>query len=331
MHLMAKLTRADVATYMAVAAFAISIAFLYISLTALRETFTGTAEQSVDKLLLEESDLPAVKSSVREAILESDGGEFLTQQLELLKTTREIYVELLEKMATNLAAADESRDVAAYKQAAIEKISSETGGMPARFCDDVRVEGLLNADADVGALERLVVCLPDKPAKYLVLLSYAAKTYMKQVDAAKQSLGGSYAASVTASSEPAVEMPSFPPDAAEGFTDGGRLIPRRLNAEGFSTASAQAPSASASLVSYTSSYRLDTPSKSSSEPASLLLTPFDRRLIAWKAAYNAESMKRIKAYLKYINWARKQTTSLQADLQSGAMTQQLVGPRAPLA
>jgi hypothetical protein len=315
MHLMAKLTRADVATYMAVAAFAISIAFLYISLTALRETFTGTAEQSVDKLLLEESDLPAVKSSVREAILESDGGEFLTQQLELLKTTREIYGELLEKMATNLAAADESRDVAAYKQAAIEKISSETGGMPARFCDDVRVEGLLNADADVGALERLVVCLPDKPAKYLVLLSYAAKTYMKQVDAAKQSLGGSYAASVTASNEPAVEMPSFPPDATEGF----------------STASAQAPAASASLVSYTSSYRLDTPSKSSSEPASLLLTPFDRRLIAWKAAYNAESMKRIKAYLKYINWARKQTTSLQADLQSGAMTQQLVGPRAPLA
>ena len=309
MHLMAKLTRADMATYMAVAAFAISIAFLYISLTALRETFTGTAEQSVDKLLLEESDLPAVKSSVREAILESDGGEFLTQQLELLKTTREIYGELLEKMATNLAAADESRDVAAYKQAAIEKISSETGGMPARFCDDVRVEGLLNADADVGALERLVVCLPDKPAKYLVLLSYAAKTYMKQVDAAKQSLGGSYAASVTASNEPAVEMPSFPPMNAEGFTS----------------------SSSASLVSYTSSYRLDTPSKSSSEPASLLLTPFDRRLIAWKAAYNAESMKRIKAYLKYINWARKQTTSLQADLQSGAMTQQLVGPRAPLA
>lgn len=281
----------------------------------MRETFTGTAEQPVDKLLLEESDLPAVKSSIREAIIESDGGEFLTQQLGLLKTTREIYGELLEKMATNLAAAAESRDVVAYKQAAIEKISTETGGMPPRFCDDARVDRLLDADADAEALERLAVCLPDKPAKYLILLSYAAKTYMKQVDAAKQTLGGSYAATATASAGPAeMEMPTFPPEASEGF----------------STASAQAQ-ASASLVSYTSSYRLDTPPKSSSGLPSLARTPFDNRLIAWKAAYNAESMKRIKAYLKYINWARKQTTSLQNDLQSGAMINQLVGPRAPLA
>ncbi len=314
MSLMAKLTRADLATYMAVAGLALSVIFLYVSLTAMRETFTGTTEQPVDKLLLEESDLPVVKSSIREAIIESDGGEFLTQQLELLKTTREIYGELLEKMAMNLAAAAESRDVAAYKQAAIDKISAETGGMPPRFCDDARVERLLGADADTEALERLAVCMPNKPAKYLILLSYAAKTYMKQVGAAKETLGGPYEA--TASAGPAeMEMPTFPPEAVEGF----------------STASAQAPAGTASLVAYTSPYRLNTPPKSSSELPLLARTPFDNRLIAWKAAYNAESMKRIKAYLKYINWARKQTAALQADLQSGAMINQLVGARAPLA
>ncbi len=317
MSLMAKLTHADLATYIAVAGLVLSVVFLYISLTAMRETFTGTTERPVDKLLLEESDLPVVKSSIREAILESDGGEFLTQQLELLKTTREIYGELLEKMATNLAAEAESRDVAAYKQAAIDKISAETGGMPPRFCDDARVERLLGADADAEALERLAVCMPDKPAKYLILLSYAAKTYMKQVDAAKETLGGPYAAAAASAGPAEMEMPTFPPEAGA--------------AEGFSTASSQAPAGTASLVAYTSPYRLNTPPKSSSELPLLARTPFDNRLIAWKAAYNAESMKRIKAYLKYINWARKQTSALQADLQSGAMINQLVGARAPLA
>ncbi len=316
--------------YIAPAALVLSLAFLYISLTAMRETFTGSATgtaaaPALDKLLLEEADLPPVASSVREVLVDSDGGEFLTQQLELLRTTREIYGELLEKMAANLAAAAESRDVAAYKQAAVEKIAAETGGVPPRFCDDERVERLLAADADGSALDRLGVCLPLKPAKYLVLLSYAAKMYMKQVDAAQQSLGPA----TGSAAEPAMEMPSFPPLAG---VDGGGTM------EGFSASATAMGPAALAAVAYTSSYKLDTPPKSSSGSAaaaaaasSLLATPFDNRLIAWKAAYDAESMKRIRAYLKYIRWARKQSGALEADLKSGAILKQSVGPTAPLA
>lgn len=183
---------------------------------------------------------------------------------------------------------------------------------------------LLATDADGVALDRLAVCLPQKPAKYLVLLSYAAKTYMKQVDAAQQSLGNTYASASTGSAEPTMEMPSFPPLA--GMEGVG-------STEGFSASAATMGPAALAAVAYTSSYKLNTPPKSSSGAGTsgLLATPFDNHLIAWKAAYNAESMKRIKAYLKYIRWARKQSAGMEDDLKSGAILKNLAGPVAPLA
>lgn len=279
-----------------------------------------------DKMLLEEEDLPVVTRTCREALMEeggSGGSEFLTEQLGLLKEVREIYGDLVQKIATNMAAGAESRDVAAFRQTAIEQVAKETGGVAPKFCDDARVNRLLEGDATEEGLERLAVCMPAKPTKYLILLSFAAKMYMQELRRAGSGLGSG--SGVATASEPgAVEFPSFPDGAAEGFAD--------ADADA-AVASDPTTTIDGRPLAYTSSYRIETPPSSSSASIKpdFAATPVDNRIATWKAAYNAESMKRINAYLRYIRWARKKTGALATDLQSGSITAGVLQGRTPLA
>ena len=277
------------------------------------------AEETKD-LLVSADELPLIGPSVREELMRVDP-KFIEMLLDIEKDTIEIMGHVVSTVAGLLASEAQDSNIDAYRQEAIQYITKETGGTPPKFCAKDRLDRAFDIEASKW-LKQLQNCLPARPAKYLLLLSYAAKVYMKQVREARESLGGAYSGSGAMQGGPELEMPSFAPPPNKDGTP--RLPPDifRANAEGFQE------SQTGSLY-YSSSYLLPNPVATpltASTVDTTLRSPLENMLDAWKAAYDAESIKQIRAYIRYCKWARKEIQAVKRDSESGGIVKKVQLP-----
>ncbi len=296
---------------------------LYIYARPLLERFadlsTSPAEETKG-LLVEQDELPLVGPSVREELMRIDP-KFIETLMDIEKDTIEIMGNVVTTVAGLLASEAQDRNIDAYRQEAIQYISKETGGTPPKFCTKERLDRGFDVDAAKG-LTQLQNCLPARPAKYLLLLSYAAKVYMKQLRETRESLGGAYSGSGAVQGGPQMDMPSFAAPRNDNGT--ARLPPGSIfPVEGFQD---NLDSASNSLY-YSSSYALSAPERGSGAPTTAAAkTPFENSVDAWKAAYDAEALKQIRAYIRYCKWARKEIAAIRRDSESGAIANKIQMP-----
>ncbi len=291
------------------------------------------AEETKD-LLVGDDELPTLAPSVREELMRIDP-EFVETLLDIEKDTIEIMGSVVTTVAGLLASEAQDSDIDAYRQDAILYISKETGGTPPKFCTKERLNRAFEGDSTKG-LGQLHNCLPARPAKYLLLLSSAAKVYMKQLREARESLGGAYSGSGALQGGPEMEMPSF---AAPRNDDGSaRLPPEGFQGpmgpvypsanlrsaggflEGFQTAS------DVGSLNYSSSYLLPRPTRTASEAPAPIKTSFENAVEAWKAAYDANSLRQIRAYIRYCKWARKEIAAVRRDSESGGIAKKIQLP-----
>ncbi len=306
------------------------VAYIYLgsNLERFANLSISPAEETKD-LLVGDDELPTLAPSVREELMRIDP-EFVETLLDIEKDTIEIMGSVVTTVAGLLASEAQDTNIDAHRQDAILYISKETGGTPPKFCTKERLNRAFEGDSTKG-LGQLHNCLPARPAKYLLLLSYAAKVYMKQLREARETLGGAYSGSGALQGGPDMEMPSF---AAPRNDDGSaRLPPEGFQgpmgpvypsanlrpAEGFQTAS------DVGSLNYSSSYLLPQPSRTTSE-APPLKTSFENAVEAWKAAYDANSLRQIRAYIRYCKWARKEIAAVRRDAESGGIAQKIQLP-----
>lgn len=336
----------------------VGIAYTFIVPVLERFVDISPAEETKD-LLVSADELPLIGPSVREELMRVDP-KFIESLLDIEKDTIEIMGHVVSTVAGLLASEAQDSNVDAYRQEAIQYITKETGGTPPKFCAKDRLDRAFDMEASKG-LKQLQNCLPARPAKYLLLLSYAAKVYMKQLREARESLGGAYSGSGAMQGGPELEMPSFapppnedgtprlPPDifrtgptkrSQEGFATKGGLSQGSTRAEGFQTPKAFInPNASLRLAEpfetqqtgslyYSSSYLLPAPTKplTASTVDTTLRSPLENVLDAWKTAYDAESVKQIRAYIRYCKWARKEIQAIKRDSESGGIVKKVQLP-----
>jgi hypothetical protein len=342
------------------------VGVLYIFYIYVRPVLEMFADLSISPaeetkgLLVEQDELPPMAPSVREELMRIDP-KFIENLMDIEKETIEIMGNIVTTVAGLLASEAQDRNIDAYRQEAIQYITKETGGTTPKFCTKERLDRAFDGDSSKG-LTQLQNCLPARPAKYLILLSYAAKVYMKQLRESRESLGGAYSGTGAIQGGPDMEMPSFaapqndngtarlPPEGfrckaaypnaeilpAEGFrckaaypnaeilpAEGFRCKAGILPAEGFQD------SASGSLY-YSSSYALSTPQREEAPISPSLKTPFENAADAWIAAYDADALKQIRAYIRYCKWARKETAAIRSDSESGAIANKIQLPPSAL-
>lgn len=290
------------------------------------------AEETKD-LLVSADELPLIGPSVREELMRLDP-KFIEMLLDIEKDTVEIMGHVVTTIAGLLASEAEDSNIDAHRQEAIQYVTKETGGTPPKFCAKDRLDRAFDMEASKG-LKQLQNCLPARPAKYLLLLSYAAKVYMKQLRESRESLGGAYSGSGAMQGGPEMEMPSFAPPPNDNGTP-------RLPPEGFQTPKAFInPNSSygaegfegfedtqSGSLFYSSSYLLSAPTKSltASTVDTTLRSPLENTVDAWKSAYDSESVKQIRAYIRYCKWARKEIQAIKKDSESGAISKKIQLP-----
>lgn len=296
------------------------VGVLYIFYIYLRPVLERFADLSISPaeetkgLLVEQDELPPMAPSVREELMRIDP-KFIETLMDIEKDTIEIMGNITTTVAGLLASEAQDRNIDAYRQEAIQYITKETGGTPPKFCTKERLDRAFDGDSSKG-LTQLQNCLPARPAKYLLLLSYAAKVYMKQLRESRESLGGAYSGSGAMQGGPDMEMPSF----AAPRNDNGTA---RLPPEGFE----DSPVSASSSLYYSSSYALPAPQRGGETPIPpSLKTPFENAVDAWIAAYDAEALKQIRAYIRYCKWARKEIAAIRRDSESGAIARKVQLP-----
>ncbi len=301
------------------------VGVLYIFYIYLRPALERFADLSISPaeetkgLLVEQDELPPMAPSVREELMRIDP-KFIETLMDIEKDTIEIMGNITTTVAGLLASEAQDRDIDAYRQEAIQYITKETGGTPPKFCTKDRLDRAFDGDSSKG-LTQLQNCLPARPAKYLLLLSYAAKVYMKQLRESRESLGGAYSGSGAMQGGPDMEMPSFAAPRNDNGT--ARLPPGSIfSKEGFEDSPG---SASASLY-YSSSYALPAPQREEAITPASLKSPFENAVDAWIAAYDAEALKQIRAYIRYCKWARKEIAAIRRDSESGAIAHKVQLP-----
>jgi hypothetical protein len=305
------------------------VGVLYIFYIYVRPVLEMFADLSISPaeetkgLLVEQDELPPMAPSVREELMRIDP-KFIENLMDIEKETIEIMGNIVTTVAGLLASEAQDRNIDAYRQEAIQYITKETGGTTPKFCTKERLDRAFDGDSSKG-LTQLQNCLPARPAKYLILLSYAAKVYMKQLRESRESLGGAYSGTGAIQGGPDMEMPSFAAPRNDNGT--ARLPPdgfrSKAEAEGFQD------SASGSLY-YSSSYALSTPQREEAPISPSLKTPFENAADAWIAAYDADALKQIRAYIRYCKWARKETAAIRSDSESGAIANKIQLPSSAL-
>lgn len=232
-----------------------------------REGFRG-------KVLLDAQDLNTFEGpSIRDLLMEKEPA-FLERQLDFYNQTRTIYKKIIDTLVGLSGGARE--DV-------VEQLGAQAGGERPDFCSKEQVEELLDSSAEHG-LEPLFQCLPSAPARYLLLLSFAAKTYQGQLESAGTVVG--------------LDMPTLP--IVEKFS-----------------ASAAAAAGAAADAAYISPYLL--PATASAPAPTPGARDAENQLIAWKAAFDSDSINRIQMYLRYCRQALKRIGELEADAKSGKL------------
>lgn len=308
------------------------VGVLYIFYIYVRPVLEMFADLSISPaeetkgLLVEQDELPPMAPSVREELMRIDP-KFIENLMDIEKETIEIMGNIVTTVAGLLASEAQDRNIDAYRQEAIQYITKETGGTTPKFCTKERLDRAFDGDSSKG-LTQLQNCLPARPAKYLILLSYAAKVYMKQLRESRESLGGAYSGTGAIQGGPDMEMPSFAAPRNDNGTarlppEGFRCKAGILPAEGFQD------SASGSLY-YSSSYALSTPQREEAPISPSLKTPFENSADAWIAAYDADALKQIRAYIRYCKWARKETAAIRSDSESGAIANKIQLPPSAL-
>lgn len=295
----------------------LSVFLIYYLLTRrVIEKFIDTSAERSSKVLLDESDIPelAAEPSIHDFLLEKDPA-FLEEQLGIYDKTRTILQKIILTFA-NVGQLESDKPKNEQIEDAIQTISKQTFGESPRFCSSSRVKELLNTSKSDG-LAPLFKCLPERPDKYLLLLSFASKTIKGQLDSVQGILG------LQKISADANDLP--PPSEAE-------LSARRTgsaNAEGFAD--------SASADAYISAYALPTLPKSNkqttaSNGATANALPenitsqdmtLENELAAWKSAFNSESMTRIKQYLKYCTAALKDIDDINNAGKDGSLIKRI--------
>jgi hypothetical protein len=301
------------------------VGVLYISYIYIRPVLERFADLSISPaeetkdLLVSDDELPTLAPTVREELMRIDP-KFVETLMGIEKDTIEIMGSVVTTVAGLLASAAEDTNIDAYRQDAILYVSKETGGTPPKFCTKDRMDRAFDGDSTKG-LAKLHNCLPARPAKYLLLLSYAAKVYMKQLREARETLGGAYSGSGALQGGPEMEMPSF---AAPRNDDGSARLPP----DGFRGAIEGFVDGTPSL-NYSSSYLLPTPTRLTASEATEqqpLKTSFENAVDAWKAAYDTDSLRQIRAYIRYCKWARKEIAAVRRDAESGAVANKIQLP-----
>ena len=304
--------------FLIVAILIICAFLIYILLT--RQILEKFIDNTANKVLIDETDIPELASepSIHDSLLEKDP-KFLEEQLELYDKTRAIINKIIATIAniSNGETKDEKMEQA------IQGIAKETYGESPRFCSASRVKELLKTPV-VDGLSPLFKCIPSEPSKYLILLSYASKKLKGQLDGVQGVLG---LQNLSASAD---DLP--PPSEVElqGRRAGSAAA---LAAEGFTaSASASAVLANTSGVEnvYISAYAIpNTASNSNSGEASVSASAtasgnsIENELAAWKAAYNTESLTRIKQYLKYCTAALKDIDDINNAGKDGSLIKKI--------
>ena len=295
--------------FLIVAILIICAFLIYILLT--RQILEKFIDNTANKVLIDETDIPELASepSIHDSLLEKDP-KFLEEQLELYNKTRSI----INKIIATVANISDGETKDERMEQAIQGIAKETYGESPRFCSTGRVTELLKTPVADG-LSPLFKCIPSEPSKYLILLSYASKTLKGQLDGVQGVLG---LQNLSASAD---DLP--PPSEVElrGRRAGSAAV---LAAEGF--ASAESASASASANAYISAYAIpNTASATASASASATASgnSIENELAAWKAAYNTESLTRIKQYLKYCTAALKDIDDINNAGKDGSLIKKI--------
>ncbi len=291
-----------------IAAIVIVCMFLiYYVLT--RQILEKFIDNTANKVLIDETDIPelAAEPSIHDALMEKDP-KFIEEQLELYDKTRAIF----NKIIVTIANVSDGATKEEKTEQAIQAISKDTFGESPRFCPAGRVKELLNTPAADG-LSPLFKCIPSEPSKYLLLLSYASKTLKGQLDSVQGMLG---LQNLSASAD---DLP--PPSEVE--LQGRRAGSASAVAEGFADADSASASAyiSAYAIPNSSSNSASTASAASASDAKGLL--IDNELAAWKAAYNSESLTRIKQYLKYCTAALKDIDDINKAGKDGSLIKRM--------
>ena len=302
------------------------VGVLYIFYIYVRPALERFADLSISPaeetkgLLVEQDELPPMAPSVREELMRIDP-KFIETLMDIEKDTIEIMGNVTTTVAGLLASEAQDRDIDAHRQEAIQYITKETGGTPPKFCTKERLDRAFDGDSSKG-LTQLQNCLPARPAKYLLLLSYAAKVYMKQLRESRESLGGAYSGSGAMQGGPEMEMPSFAAPRNDNGTarlppDGFRAIIERFEGN---------PDSASGSLYYSSSYALSVPQRGEAPIPASLKTPFENSVDAWIAAYDTEALKQIRAYIRYCKWARKEISTIRRDSESGAIARKIQLP-----
>ena len=293
----------------------LSVFLIYYLLTRrVIEKFIDSSAGRSSKVLLDESDIPelAAEPSIHDFLLEKDP-IFLEEQLGIYDKTRAILQKIILVFAN--VGQGQGREPAEQIEEAIQTISKQTFGESPRFCSSSRVKELLNTPKGNG-LAPLFKCLPERPDKYLLLLSFASKTIKGQLDSVQGILG------LQKISADANDLP--PPSEVE-------LSARRTgsaNIEGF----ADAESAPLAASAYISAYAIPNSTKKTTASATASTLPEDitsqdmtleNELSAWKSAYNTESMTRIKQYLKYCTAALKDIDDINNAGKDGSLIKRI--------
>ncbi len=271
-------------------------------------------EKFQERVLLDESDLgDSGAPTLREHLMEKEP-VFFQEQLDIYNSTRDIYDKIIKTVAGVLAAEENAtNDLSKYVEPAIQSITEKAGEAP-RFCKKSRLDVILDAPVAPNTqpnIDTIHECLPATPGKYLLLLSYASRILKEQFDNGAGSLGGTY-------SEIDLEEPPIYTDNSSGST-----IPKR----------------GASDAAYISKYALPTVTResfisgSASASASatggsasavrMMASGFENQLAAWKHAFDAESMKRIKMYIRYCNKIYQKIDTIKKDAESGALLKKM--------
>ncbi len=265
------------------------------------------------KVLLDELDLgSAAEPTIRDLLMEKEP-MFFEDQLGVFKQTRVIYERIIRIAAAALATDEgvvlrgenDTAGLQPFVEPAISAIARDAGETP-RFCSTSQLNAALATPASAG-LERLYECMPASPGKYLLLLSYAARLL-------KEQLGNASAIGID-TNVPDADLPIEP--AAEAAKQAKKTT---ASMEGFVDSRANS--------AYVSAYALKAPERTqvtaSADPRTQ--TPnssFDNQLEAWKRAFDPESTKRIKQYLRYCNNVFKKLDTIKADAESGSLLKRM--------
>jgi hypothetical protein len=287
----------------------ILIAVCYFFVVARRQGSSRSREGFQEKVLLDELDLgAAAEPTIRDLLMEK-APMFIEDQLEIFKETRSIYERII-RTAAGLLAAEEGvvvtnngASLQPFVEPAIAAIARDAGETP-RFCSKGQLDAALDSPSSAG-LERLYECLPATPGKYLLLLSYAARMLKRHFEGvAGLGLGSVPELPMGAEGDMAVAVGASK-KVREGWRD-SRVSEAFVSAYALKAPERGSGNGSSSGSQVASDPRQQTPNST-----------FDNQLEAWKQAFDAESTKRIKQYIRYCNNVYKKLDTINEEAESG--------------